>query len=71
MIESLANDAGDIAKVVRMGDGKVNSSLGSQWKNSKISDNVEKQLKQQLKERGIKIPPNSNIPDDLMMNVKL
>ncbi|WP_212893094.1 polymorphic toxin type 15 domain-containing protein [Capnocytophaga canimorsus] len=62
---------GGYNKVVRMGDSGINRSIGSQWDNKGIADNIENQVREQIKNMGIKIPPNSNIPKDLMMNVKL
>ena len=47
------------------------ASRGKQWESKGIADNIESQVQQQIKDMGIKIPPNSNIPNDLMMNVKL
>ena len=62
---------GGYNKVIRMGDSGVNRSIGKQWETKGIADNIESQVQQQIKDMGIKIPPNSNIPNNLMMNVKL
>ena len=50
---------------------QARASGGKQWETKGIADNIESQVQQQIKDMGIKIPPNSNIPHDLMMNVKL
>ncbi|WP_241693984.1 polymorphic toxin type 15 domain-containing protein, partial [Capnocytophaga canis] len=62
---------GGYNKVTRMGDSGINRSIGSQWKKKGIANNIENQVREQIKNMGIQIPPNSNIPKDLMMNVKL
>ncbi len=57
--------------MVRMGDSSINSSIGSQWKKQGRADSIEEQVREQLLQQGIKTPPNSNIPEDFMMNVNL
>lgn len=58
---------GEVDKITGMGDRKVNSSIGSQWRNGRAVS-IENQIKQSYG-----IPPNSiaDIPDDAMMNVDL
>ncbi len=62
---------GKIERVARMGDRGINRSIGSQWRGRGRADSIEQQIKEQLLRQGIKTPPNSNIPNDLMMNVEL
>lgn len=50
-----------------MGDGRVNSSIGSQWDKGRAKS-IEDQLK---KEYGIPPKTIDEIPDDELMNVKL
>ena len=61
---------GNNTTITGMGDGAINSSIGSQWDKS-TADSIKVQVTQQLKDMGIKVPPNSNIPPDLKMNVQL
>ncbi|MDO4729383.1 MAG: polymorphic toxin type 15 domain-containing protein [Bacteroidota bacterium] len=62
---------GRAEQISGMGDRGVNRSIGSQWDKKGIAENIETQVREQVKNMGIKIPPNSNIPSDMMMNVKL
>ena len=57
---------GNVNQITAMGDSKVNSSLGSQWKNRGKS--IENQIKTDYG-----IPPKSidDIPDTVMMNIDL
>ena len=57
--------------VTRMGDSSINSSIGSQWRGKGRADSIEQQVREQLLQRGVKTPPNSNVPKDIMMNVNL
>ena len=51
-----------------MGNSRANSSIGSQWENKGIAENIEGQLKD-----AYGIPPKTidEIPADNMMNVDL
>ena len=57
---------GKHTNVTGLGNSKINSSIGSQWK-SRVGD-IEAQVKQQYG-----IPPKTieNLPDNAMMNIKL
>lgn len=63
--------AGGNNTVVRMGDSGVNRSIGSQWSKKGIADNIEQQVLTQVNGMGYTVPPTSNLPTNLMMNVKL
>ncbi|WP_314242346.1 polymorphic toxin type 15 domain-containing protein [Empedobacter tilapiae] len=58
---------GKVDQITGMGDGRVNSSIGSQWDKGRAKS-IEDQLK---KEYGIPPKKISDIPDDEMMNVDL
>ena len=58
---------GKIDDITGMGDGRVNSSIGSQWDKGRAKS-IEDQLK---KEYGIPPKTIDEIPDDELMNVKL
>ena len=63
--------AGGNNNVVRMGDRGVNRSLGSQWTKKGIADNIELQVRDQIRQMGYIVPPTTNLPSNLMMNVRL
>ena len=58
---------GKVDQITDMGDSRVNSSIGSQWKNGR-AESIERQIKQSYG-----IPPKTiaDIPDDAIMNVDL
>ena len=58
---------GKVDQITDMGDSRVNSSIGSQWKNGR-AESIERQIKQSYG-----IPPKiiADIPDDAIMNVDL
>lgn len=58
---------GKVDQITGMGDGRVNSSIGSQWDKGRAKS-IEDQLK---KEFGIPPKKISDIPDDEIMNVDL
>lgn len=57
---------GNVDKISGLGDSKINSSLGSQWKTR--AESIEQQVKQQYV-----IQPKTidDIPNDAMMNINL
>ena len=58
---------GKVDQITGMGDSKVNSSIGSQWKNGR-ADSIENQIQQSY---GIPLNSTAIIPNDAMMNVDL